>query len=58
MPVARHDRDDRLAGEVAGEQGDVGLVDAADDGIDELPPCLLGGVQIARDVEARGDRGL
>jgi hypothetical protein len=55
-PVALDDRDDRLAGEVAGEQRDVGLVDVEPDRVDELAPGLLGGVQVAGYVEASGDR--
>jgi hypothetical protein len=51
----RDDRDDRLAGQIAGEQGDVRLVDVQLDRVDELAPGLLGGVQVARDVEAGGD---
>jgi hypothetical protein len=53
--VTADDRDDRLAGQVAGEQRDVGLVDVALDRVDELPPRLLGGVEVAGDVQARGD---
>jgi hypothetical protein len=55
-PIAAQDRDDRLAGQIAGEQRDVGLVDVAPDGIDELPPSLLGGVKVAGDVEPGRDR--
>jgi hypothetical protein len=54
--VALNDRDDRLAGEVTREQPDVGLVDVLCERVDELPPRLLGGVQVARDIEAGGDR--
>jgi hypothetical protein len=55
-PVALDDRNDRLAGEVAGEQRDVGLVDVQPNRVDELAPGLLGGVQITGYVQARGDR--
>jgi hypothetical protein len=53
--VAPYDRDDRLAGQVTGEQRDVALVDVQRDRVDELPPRLLGGVKIARDVDPGGD---
>jgi hypothetical protein len=53
--VAAHDRDDRLAREVAGQERDIGLVDVPADGVDELPPRLLGGVQVAGDVDPRRD---
>jgi hypothetical protein len=53
--VVIDDRNDRLAGEVAREQRDIGLVDVQPDRIDELAPRLLGGVEIAGDVDARGD---
>jgi hypothetical protein len=53
--VAVDDRDDRLAGQVAGEQRGIGLVDVQPDRVDELAPCLLGRVEVACDVEARGD---
>src|SRR5690348_9959991 len=52
--VALDDRDDRLAGQVAGEQRGVRLVDVQPDRVDVLPPRLLGGVQIACYVQARG----
>jgi hypothetical protein len=52
------DGDDRLAREIARQQGRVGLVDIEPDGVDELAPGLLGGVQVRGDVEPRGhDRG-
>jgi hypothetical protein len=53
--IVLDDRDDRLAGEVTGKQRDVGLVDVQADRVDELPPRLLGGVQIAGYVQTRGD---
>jgi hypothetical protein len=53
--VVVDDRNDRLAREVAGEQARVGLVDVAPDRVDELPPGLLGGVQVADYVETSGD---
>jgi hypothetical protein len=53
--VVINDRNDRLAGEVAGEQPRIGLVDVAPDRVDELPPGLLGGVQVADYVQAAGD---
>jgi hypothetical protein len=53
--VALDDRDDRLAGQVAGQQRDIGLVDVQPDRVDELAPGLLGGVQIAGYVQTRGD---
>ena len=47
---------------IAGEERHVGLVDAQPDGVDELPPRLFGGVQVAGDVRAHvpgaGDGGL
>ena len=46
-----HDRDDRLAREVAGHQRDVRLVDVQLDRVQELPPRLLGGVEVAREVD-------
>jgi hypothetical protein len=55
-PVALDDRDDRLAGQVASQQRDVGLVDVQLDRVEVLPPRLLGGVEVARDVQAGGDR--
>jgi hypothetical protein len=55
VAVGLDDRDDRLAGQIAGEQRGVGLVDVQADRVDELPPRLLGGVEVARDVEAGGD---
>ena len=54
-PVALDDRHDRLSREVARDQRDVRLVDVQLDGVQELPPRGLGGVEVARDVEASGD---
>ena len=45
---------DRLAGEVARDQRDVGLVHVQLDGVQELPPRRLGGVEVARDIEPDG----
>jgi hypothetical protein len=46
------DRDDGLAGQIAGDQRDVGLVDVQLDRVQELPPRLLGGVEVAHEVDA------
>jgi hypothetical protein len=53
--VALDDRHDRLSREVARQQRDVGLVDVQPDRVDELAPGLLGGVEVAGDIQARGD---
>ena len=53
--VALEDRHDRLPGQVAGDERDVGLVDVQLDRVDELPPRLLGGVEVARDIQPRCD---
>jgi hypothetical protein len=50
------DRDDRLPREVAGHQRDVRLVDVELDRIQELPPRLLGSVEVARQVDAHLSR--
>jgi hypothetical protein len=57
LAVALDDRDDRLAGQVARQQRDVRLVDVQPDRVDELPPRLLSGVEIAGDVNPGGDGG-
>jgi hypothetical protein len=54
-PVAADDRNDRLAGQIAGQQRNVSLVDVALDRVDKLPPRLLGGMEIAGDVQAGRD---
>jgi hypothetical protein len=53
--VGLDDRDDRLPGQIAGEQRRIGLVDIQAYRVDELPPGLLRGVEVARDVEPGGD---
>ena len=53
--VAAHDRHDRLARQIAGDERDVRLVHVELDGVQELPPRLLGRVEVAHDVEPRRD---
>jgi hypothetical protein len=55
MTVALDDRNDCLAGQVAREQRNIGLVEIPGDRVDELPPRLLGGVEVAGDVDPGGD---
>jgi hypothetical protein len=50
--VALDDRHDRLAGQVARDECDIGLVQVQLDGVQELPPRRLGRVEVARDIEA------
>jgi hypothetical protein len=50
-----HDRHDRLAGQVAGDECDVSLVRVQLDGVQELSPRRLGRVEIACDVEPSRD---
>ena len=50
--LAPDDRDERLAGQVAGDQRCVDLVDVCTHRVQKLAPRALGGVEIAADVDA------
>jgi hypothetical protein len=54
--AAAVDRDDRLAGQIACDERDVGLVRVQLDGVQELPPRRLRRVEVACDVEPSGDQ--
>jgi hypothetical protein len=54
--AAKVDRYDRFAGQVAGDERDVGFVRVQLDGVQELSPRRFRRVEIARDVEASGDQ--
>ena len=51
LPAVAHDRNDRLACEVAGDERDIGLVHVQLDRVQELPPGLLSRVEVAREVD-------